>query len=175
MRDRHTVHLARGSQLRAWVEAEPAKPEDEHTQCSHRQVMTRNSTTLALLRIFADTGTKCHRTNQGQHTTHAMHDGRACKIVEHVAKRLHHKAVGSIAAKPSAAPRPVTFDGIDDQRDHGAVNQIHRELCTLSHRTADDSGRGGTEDGLKDQETLYRQITFVETQVTPVRHADETA
>ena len=104
-----------------------------------------------------------------------MYDGRTRKIVEHVAKRRHHKPVGSIVAEPATAPRPVSFDGIDEQRDDRTINQVHRELCALGHSTADDGGRGGTEDGLENQETLYGQVARIETQVAPVGHTNKTS
>ena len=135
--------------------------------------MTGNSVALTFLRILTDTGTECHRTNQGQYTTHAMYDGRACKVMEHITKGSHHKAVGSIVTEPTSTPCPVSLNGIDEQGDHSTIDQIHRELGTLGHGTTDDGSRGGTEHGLEDQETLYGQITFIEREVAPVGHTDK--
>ena len=104
-----------------------------------------------------------------------MHNGRTSKIVEHIAKSAHHKAIGSIVAEPATAPCPVTLDGVDEQRNNGTVNHIHRELGALSHSTTDDSGRSSTENGLENEETLYGQIAFVETQVAPVGHTNESS
>ena len=175
MRDGHAVHFARSCELRSGVEAEPSEPKDEHTQGCHRQVVTRNSAALAVLAILADTGTKGQGTNQSQYTAHAMHNGRTGKIVEHITKGRHHKAVGCIVAEPAATPGPVTFDGVDEQRDDCTIDEIHRELGALGHGTAHDGGRGGTEHRLENQETLNGQIAFVETQVAPVGHADKTS
>ena len=54
-----------------------------------------------------------------------MHDGRAGKVVENIAESGHHEAVGGIVAEPTAAPRPVTLNGVDEQRDHSTVNHVH--------------------------------------------------
>ena len=136
--------------------------------------MTGNGAALALAAVFADAGTQCHGTDQSQHTAHAMHDGRACKVVEHVAECRHHESVGSVVAEPAAAPCPVTLDGVDEQRDARTVDEIHRELGAFSHGTTDDGSRCGTEDGLEDEEALYRQVALIEREVAPVGHADET-
>ena len=56
----------------------------------------------------------------------------------------------------------MALDGIDEQRDEGRINQVHRELGTLSHSTTDNRCRGGTEHRLENQETLYGQIALVE-------------
>ena len=103
-----------------------------------------------------------------------MHNSRAGKVVKHIAKRTHHETIHGIIAQPAAAPSPMTFNGVDEQRDGSAIKKIHRELSALSHCTAYDGGRCSTKDSLKNKETLNRQIAFIETQVTPVRHADET-
>ena len=95
--------------------------------------------------------------------------------MEHIAKGRHHEAVGSIIAEPATTPCPVSLDGIDEQRDESTIEQIHRELGALSHSTADDGGRGGTEYGLENQETLYGQVAFIESKVAPVGHADESS
>ena len=137
--------------------------------------MAGNSAALTFLRVFADTGTECHSANQGQHATYAVHDGRAGKVVEYVAEGRHHETVLSVAHQPAAAPSPMTFHRVDNQRDNGAVNQVHRELCALSHGTADDGGSRSTEHCLENQETLNRQIALVERQVPPVGHTHETA
>ena len=76
VRDSDAVHLTAGSQLRAGVETKPAEPENEYTQSSHRQVVARNGTALAVLRILANTGTEGNSTDQGQDTTYTMNDGR---------------------------------------------------------------------------------------------------
>ena len=135
--------------------------------------MTRNSAALAVLAVLATTGTEGDGTDESQHAAHAMHDGRAGEVVKYVPESRHHKAVGSIVAEPTAAPCPVSLDGVDDQRDHRAVNHVHRELCALCHGAADDGGRGGAEDRLENEETLYGQLAFVEAQVAPVGRADE--
>ena len=77
--------------------------------------MTRNSAALAVLIILAYTGTKGDSTYQGQHTTYAVYDSRTGKVVEHITKGSHHKAIGSIVAKPAATPCPVTLYRVDNQ------------------------------------------------------------
>ena len=104
-----------------------------------------------------------------------MHDGRTRKVVEHISKGGHHKRVGSIIAEPTTAPRPVALYRIDEQRDESTIDQIHRELGALCHRTAHDGGRGGAEHCLKDQKALYRQVTLVEREVAPVGSAYKTS
>ena len=141
---------------------EPAHPEDEHAERSHRQVVAGDSPTLAVGRILADTGAERNRTDQRQHATHAVDDRRTGKIVE------------TKVCEPAAAPGPVAFNRIDQQRDDRTVDQIHRELRPLGHCTAHNRSRGGAEDRLKDQEALHGQVTLVERQVAPVGQADET-
>ena len=145
--------------------------------------MTGNSATLTILAILTTTGTQCDCTNQSQHTTNAVNNSRTSKVVEHVAKSCHHEAVGSIVAKPTATPGPVTLDGINQQRNDSAinnvhrdnctVNQIHRELGTLGHSTTNDGSSCSTEDSLENQEALNRQVTLVEREVTPVGQTDK--
>ena len=94
--------------------------------------------------------------------------------MEHVTEGRHHKAVGCIIAEPTTTPCPVTLNGIDKQRDDCTIYKVHRELRTLSHSARDNRGRGGAENGLEDEETLNGQIAFIETQVAPVGHTDET-
>ena len=67
----------------------------------------------------------------------------------------------------------MALDGVDEQRDAGRINQIHRELGALGHGTADNRGAGGTEHGLENQKALHGQIAFIEREVAPVGHADE--
>ncbi len=175
MRDGCAVHFSTCCQLTAGVESEPSHPEDEHTEGSQGEVVTRNGTALAVLAVLAQTGTEGDGADECQHTTHTMHDGRTGKVVEHITKGRHHERVGSIVAKPTAAPSPMAFHGIDDERDESAIHQIHGELRAFSHRTAHDGGGGGTEDGLENQETFRRQVALVEGEVAPVGQADESA
>ena len=175
MRDGRAVHFAAGCQLRPWVESEPAHPEDEHTERCQREVVSRDGTAPAVLAVLAASWSQRHGSDERQNATHAVDDGRACKVVEHIAERRHHETVGSIVREPASAPRPVSLDGIDDERDEGAIDQIHRKLRALGHRTADDGGRGRAEDGFEDEKTLDRQVSLVETQVAPVGHPHKTA
>ena len=77
--------------------------------------MTRDSLAIALLIILTYTGTQCKGSNQSQHTTHTVYNGRAGEIVEYVAKGGHHKTVGCIVAEPATTPGPVALDGVDEQ------------------------------------------------------------
>ena len=115
MRDSHAVHLTTGSQLRTGVESEPSQPEDEDTQGSHSQVVTGDSTALTVLVVLAYTGTQSQGTNQGQHTTYRVNDGRTGEIMEHITEGGHHEAVSSIIAQPATTPGPVTLHRIDNQ------------------------------------------------------------
>ena len=102
-----------------------------------------------------------------------MHDGRTCKVVENFSESPHHEAVGSIVAEPSAAPSPMAFDGVDEQRNASAINDVHREFCALCHRSADNRRRGGAEDGLEDEEALDGQLAFIEREVAKIGRTNE--
>ena len=115
MADGVTVDLATGCQLRAGVETKPSKPKNEHTQGSQRQAVTRNSVALAVLAIFAQTGTKEDSTDQSQHTTDGVHHRGTGKVVESMTKGVHHETAICRVAEPAAAPGPVSFYWIDDQ------------------------------------------------------------
>ena len=52
-------------------------------------------------------------------------------------------------AQPTAAPDPMTGNGINDQGDSGGVNAIGAELGTLCHSAGNNGGRGGAEHGLE--------------------------
>ena len=113
------VHFACSGQLRAGVESEPSEPQDEHAERCQREVVAGYGAALAVGRILADAGAECHGADQCQHASHAMHDGRTGKVVEHVAEGGHHEAVGRVIAEPTAAPCPVALDGVDEERDDG--------------------------------------------------------
>src|SRR5574344_1675475 len=114
MADGNTVNLTRSSELRTWVETEPTKPEDEYTEGSSHQVVTWNSSTLAVA-ILTETRAKTDGTNQGEHTTYAMYDSRTCEIMEGSTECIHHERTCIGIAKPAATPCPVTFYWIDNQ------------------------------------------------------------
>ena len=137
--------------------------------------MTRNSAALTILAVFAQTRTQHNGTDECKHTTHAVYNSRTSEIVEHVTESGHHKAIGSIVAEPTTTPSPVTFNRIDDKRDDCAVNQIHRELSAFSHRTAHNRSRCGAEHCLKNQETLYRKVAYIEREVAPVGHTNKSS
>ena len=65
MRYGGAVHFAGGCQLRAGVEAEPAEPEDEHTERGQSEVVARDGAAFAILAVFVQTRTKSHGTYQG--------------------------------------------------------------------------------------------------------------
>ena len=135
--------------------------------------MPRDSPAASVLRIFADTRTERHGSDQSKHTTHAVHDGRACEVVERVAEHRHHPGTFTAVAQPAAAPGPVTLHRIDNQRDERTINQIHREFRPLRHRTAHDRGTRGTEHRLENKESLHGQAAFIETEITPVWRTDK--
>ena len=161
MRDGQAVHFTAGGQLASGVETEPAQPEDKYAQRRQGQVVSRDGPALAVLSVFSPARAQGQRTGQGQDAAHAVHDGAAGKIVE------------TQLRQPAAAPGPVTLDGIDKERDYGAVNQVHREFGALRHGAAHNRGRRRAEDRLENQESLYRELSFIEREVAPVGGADE--
>ena len=102
-----------------------------------------------------------------------MNNGRTGEVVEDGTEGLHHEPVVGFITEPAAAPSPMSFNGVDEQRYDSAVDDVHGEFGSFCHGSADNRCRGGTEDGLEHQETLYGQVAMIEGKVAPVGHADE--
>ena len=129
--------------------------------------------TFAIVAIFAATWTQEDGSDECKHSTDAVNNGRTGKVVEHITERAHHETVGCLVAKPASAPGPVSLDGVDEERDACTIHQIHRKLGAFRHGTTDDGGGSCTEDGFEDQKSFDGQFALVETEITPVGHADE--
>ena len=69
----------------------------------------------------------------------------------------------------------MTLDGINHQRNEGAIYNVHRKLGPLGHRAANNRSCCGAEDGLENKETLYGQLATVKTEVAPVGQPNESA
>src|SRR5690606_38764032 len=69
-------------QLRAAVEAEPAKPENQHAECRQRQVGTGNRIDLPLLAIFATPRTEQDDPGQRRRGTGQVDDAGAGEVLE---------------------------------------------------------------------------------------------
>ena len=175
MGDGNAVRLAVCSQLRAGVEAEPAKPQDEHAHARKAEGVSGNSPALAVPVILAATGPQYPSPYQRQPSPDGMHDGRARKVMEAGAEDLVHERAFTAVVEPSAAPAPVRLHGIDEQRDEQRVGQVHGELRALGHRPRDDSGGRRAEYRLEHQEALDGQPVLAchELKAAPVGHAGE--
>ena len=61
------VDLTGSGELGAGVETEPTHPQDEHTESCECQRVAGDGAALAVLAVFAATGTQGHSTDDGQH------------------------------------------------------------------------------------------------------------
>ena len=125
----------RGS--RRAVEAVPAEPQDEHTQRTECDIVTRERADLDLavfvLFEFADTCAEDLCADQSRDTADHVNRTGAGKIVE------------AELTEPAAAPDPVRLNGIDDGGDNAGIDAVGQEFCALRHRAGHDRGGRGAE------------------------------
>ena len=61
----------------------------------------------------------------------------------------------AVVADQQVAPGPVPEDGIDDQRDEDAIDQVGGKLGAFGHGAGDDRRRGGREHDLEHPEGVF--------------------
>ena len=111
---------------RAAVETKPAEPQNEYAECHRGQVMAGNRSCLAVLVVLADSGAKHPRAEAGDHTADIVNNRGASEIM-HTKRR-----------KPAAAPYPVSFNRVYDQRNHRGIDAVGFEVCALCHGPRND-------------------------------------
>src|SRR5574344_271341 len=95
--------------------------------------MTGNGAALTVFAIFPYAWAEEAGTDESKYAAYHVNNGGACKIVENSAEGVHHEASGLAVHQPTAAPGPVTLNGIDDEADGKRVDHIHGELRALCH------------------------------------------
>lgn len=139
------------------VKAEPAEPEDKHTQRCDSKVVSRNGARLAVFAIFSDTRAQDSSTDEGDDTTYQVYNRRTGKIVESDTEGFHHETAFIAVHEPATTPGPVSGNGVNQYTDEDCVYKIHREFGTLGHGTGNNRCRSGAENRLEDEEALYGQ------------------
>ena len=94
---------------------------------------------LSVLSVLADAGAQKHRARQSGPTAQGMHGG--------VSREIHEAHLG----KPSAAPDPMSQDGIDDQSENKRENDKGNVLDPLGHGAGHDGSGGAAEDELEEE------------------------
>ena len=64
------------------VEAEPSEPEDEHTESTEGEIVSRDSHRFAGFVVLAASRTKNHTAGKGDYATDGVNYGRACEVME---------------------------------------------------------------------------------------------
>src|SRR3954451_21712630 len=100
----------------AWVEAEPAEPQDERPEDGVGHVVARNRVRAAVVAELADPGAEQNRAREGRQRALVMDNRRAGEV-------LH-----SEPEQPAAGvPDPMGRDGVD-QRERNAEDEVDPQL-----------------------------------------------
>ena len=133
-------------QLRAAVEAEPAHPQDEGTQCSQRQIGTGDRIDLTVGAILALARTEYQDTCQSSSSACHVHDTGTGVIAE-----------AGLGEEPTA-PAPVALDRVDEAGHDYCEGQEGKQLHALGNRTGDDRHGGRDEYHLEEEVRAVRII-----------------
>ncbi len=133
--------VTEGAQGRAWVEPEPAEPEDQHAEADQGHRVPRDRPRLALGVVLAPP-----RAEQEQGRERA---GGADQVDHRRAGEVLHPDVD---LQPAAAEDPVADHRIQHRREDHGVDQVGAELDPLERRAPDDRQGDGAEDELEEQE-----------------------
>ena len=129
----------------AAVETEPGKPEDEDAETGHGEVVAQNGAGLAVLGVLADTGAENDGAGESDGAAHGMHNGGTGEVNE---AEVAEPAAGT----EQAVPGPVAADGVDDEGDQHADEQVARELHALGDAARNNGGGGSAEHALEEEE-----------------------
>ncbi len=137
------------NQLRTTVEAEPAQPQDEHTQSGQRQVGARDGVDLTVGAVLALTSA------QQQHT------GQSSGSTGHV----NHTGTGEVEeasfVQEATAPLPEALDRVDEaSHDHGE-DQEREQLHALGNRTGNDGHGSRNEYDLEEEVRSNRVVRCI--------------
>ena len=106
--------------------------------------MSGNRSCLAVLVVLADSGSEHPCTEAGDHTADIVYN-RGAREIMHAKRR-----------EPAAAPYPVSFNRVDDQRDHCGINAVGFEVCTLCHGSRNDCRSCSAENRFENDKTPQR-------------------
>ena len=134
----HGVQGAAQGQLRASVEAEPAQPQDEHSQGNQQHVGRRSGPDGAVAAELAQPGPDDEHAGQGRPAAGAVDDGGAGKVAE------------TLGIQPAAAPGPGADYGVDDGGEHQGKQEEQPHFYPLGDGAGDYGGGGGHEDHLEE-------------------------
>ena len=137
--------------------------------------MTGYGTALSVFAIFAKARTENQSPYESKHTAYGVNYGTSRKVVKGYAERVNHETACFTVAKPSAAPCPVSFDGIDNHADEYGINQIHIKLGTFSHCAGNYRGGSGAKHGLEHQKSLGGKTgrVFKKRKIAKIRNTHE--
>src|SRR5918994_257744 len=114
---------------RAWVEAEPAEPEDQHAERDERHVVARNRVRPSVGVELADPRPEQQRPGQRGERSLVVDDRRAGEVLHPHGKQPAVRV-----------PDPVRDDRVDDREDD-AEREVDPELRPLRHRAPDNRER----------------------------------
>ena len=171
----NAVSLTRSRQLRTGIKSEPSEPQYKYTKSSKTQAMTGYGTALSVFAVFAKARTENQSPHKSKHTAYGVNNGTSRKVVKGYAERVNHETACFTVAKPSAAPCPVSFDGIDNHADEYGINQIHIKLGTFSHCAGNYRGGSGAKHGLEHQKSLGGKTgrVFEKRKIAKIRNTHE--
>ena len=124
------------------VEAVPAQPEDDAAQAAQRQAVAGEGIDLdhfavLILYILANAGAEKLCADESGDAAHHVDRAGAGKIME------------AQLGKPTAAPNPVGFDGVNQSGDYSGVYAVREEFGALSHGPGYDRGCGCAENKIE--------------------------
>ena len=131
------IGRTRQRELRATVEAEPPKPQDEDAQSYGWDVGRRRGLDAAVGAKFSKPRPDDQHTGERGPTSGRMDDGRSGEIL---------KPHGT---EPATAPSPSPDDGINNCRQHGCKGKKRPQLHPLGQRTRYNRSRRRHKDHLK--------------------------
>ena len=130
------------AQGRAGVETVPAEPQDHRAEGSVTHVMRLGRAA----ENASGARPKHDRTDEGDHAAHRVDNRAAGEVVE--AQR----------AEPAAAPDPVNDNGVDENGDEGAIDQVADKIGALGHRAGGNGAGRGREGELEEEHRQRRDI-----------------
>lgn len=124
---------------RAGVETEPAQPQYEKAYNGKGHIVSRYGAGLALFVVLAVAGAEYYGARESRPAAHRVNDG--------VAREIKKAKLG----EPSAAPNPVAYYGVNNQRKHKGEYYKRNVLYALGDSARNDGCRRAAEYQLEEE------------------------
>ena len=121
------------------VKTEPAEPKNKQSDNGKRHAVSGNRFWLAVFVVLSNTRTQDHST------------GQCCPAPDGVYGRVTGEIHKAQVGEPAAAPNPVTYDGINNERKHERENNEGNVLNTFCNCAGNNGGGGTAEDKLEEE------------------------